>query len=188
MHLSGYFIRWKWAERQMNKITMKVFSSGEAKGSSCILWIESNSANSYKTACLSRPDNCLLSAPHLCLLLFFLHYFLSRSLSLESQWCWSLVNEYLGPLPHGEPDLLARFYGPFQSCPSLNTASCWPHGHNVVPCPSGEEKGGGGTWTRAKKVLLRPQAYVAMWKQAEQGEKENSGFLFWHPELFVSKS
>lgn len=47
-----------------------------------------------------------------------------------------------GPLPHGEPDLLARFYGPFQSFPGLNTASCWPHGHNVVPCPSGEERGG----------------------------------------------
>lgn len=70
-----------------------------------------------------------------------------------------------GPLPHGEPDLLARFYGPFQSFPGLNTASCWPHGHNVVPCPSGEERGG-VAWTRAKKVLPRPQAYVAMWRQA----------------------
>lgn len=69
---------------------------------------------------------------------FFLALF---PLLLRSQWCWSLVNEYLGPLPHGEPDLLARFYGPFQSCPGLNTASCWPHGHNVVPCPSGEKGG-----------------------------------------------
>lgn len=66
---------------------LEVFS-GVARGSSYLLWIESISANSYKTACLSRPDNCLLSAPHLCLPpFFFLHYFLSRSLSpsLESQ-------------------------------------------------------------------------------------------------------
>ena len=125
-----------------------------------MLWSESISANGYKSARLSRPDNCLLSAPHLCLLRLALFPLLrslslSLALSLESRWCWSLVNEYLGPLPHGEPDLLARFYGPFQSCPGLNTASCWPHGRNVVPCPSGEEnrrriggrrRGGGWGW------------------------------------------
>lgn len=76
--------------------------------------------------------------------------------------------------------MLARFYGPFQSCPGLNTASCWPHGRNVVPCPSGEENrrriggrrgGGGDAWICAKKVLPRPQTYVAMWRQAAQGER-----------------
>lgn len=42
----------------------------------------------------------------------------------------------------------------------------------------------GGAWICAKKVLLRPQAYVAMWRQAAQGEKENAvdlvflGFCF----------
>lgn len=150
--------------------------------SSFILWIENISANSYKTACLSSPDNYLLSAPHLCLLFsFFLHYFLCCSLSLGSRWCWSLVNEYLGPLPHGEPDLLARFYGPFQSCPSLNTASCWPHGRNVVPCPSSKEKGGGGT------VGLVPKRFYwghkHMWpcggKQHKEKKKMQWIWCFW---------
>lgn len=43
----------------------------------------------------------------------------------------------------------------------------------------GERRGGGGedAWTRAKKVLLRSQAYVAMWRQAAQGGKENAADL-----------
>lgn len=104
--------------------------------------------------------------------------------------CWSLVNEYLGPMPHGEPDLLARFYSPFLSCPGLNTVSCWPHGCNVVPCPSTRRMGWGGgvggvcNWACAKKVLLRPQAYVAMWRQAAQGEKKGNQ-CFW---VALSKS
>lgn len=88
--------------------------------------------------------------PASCLHLIFVCCFFSpciissAALSLGSQGCWSLVNEYLALLPHGEPDMLARFYGPFQSCPGLNTASCWPHGRNVVPCPSGKENWGTG--------------------------------------------
>lgn len=74
--------------------------------------------------------------------------------------------------------MLAGFYGPFQSCPGLNAASCWPHGRNVVPCPSSEE-GGGHSWPHAKKVLLRPRAYVAVWRQAAQGETENGFGVSW---------
>lgn len=47
-----------------------------------MLWSESINANGYKSARLSRPDNCLLSAPHLCLLLLAL-FPLLRSLSLS---------------------------------------------------------------------------------------------------------
>lgn len=65
--------------------------------------------------------------------------------------------------------------------------------------PRGEWGGVGGwvggvcNWARAKKVLLRPQAYVAMWRQAAQGGKKKkeisvSGLLFRNPALFVAKS
>ena len=60
---------------------MKVSILGESMGKKLCMVGESISVKSYKTARLSRPDNCLLSAPHLCLLpFFFLYYFLCCSL------------------------------------------------------------------------------------------------------------
>lgn len=87
--------------------------------------------------------------------------------------CWSLVNEYLGPLPRGEPDSLAGFYGLFSELqpPAGHTAAMSCH-----VCPSVWEGGGGwrkrrrDSWLRAKKVLLRPQTYVAT---VQQGKGEN---------------
>lgn len=151
------------------------------------------------------------SCLHLIFVCSFLHYFPScapclslLSLSLESRWCWSLVNEYLGPLPHGEPDLLARFYGPFQSCPGLNTASCWPHGRNVVPCPSGEEnrrriggrRGGGGGcldlcqkgFTQATNICGHVEASGTGRKKKNAADFGVSESLFWHLACFVAKS
>lgn len=60
---------------------MVVNVRGKTWERSYVSWVETISAKCYKTACISRPDNCLLSAPHLCLLpFFFLYYFLCCSL------------------------------------------------------------------------------------------------------------
>lgn len=67
-------------------------------------------------------------------------------LSLESWWSWGPFRDCSGLMPHREPDLLARFYGPFQCSSSLNTASCWPQ--CLAMSILGEE---GGDWIWAKK-------------------------------------
>lgn len=171
--------------------------------SSYIVWIDRISSTSYKTACLFRPDSCLLSALHLplpLLFFFFSHYSLCSALSGKS-WCWRLVNDYSGPLPHGEPDLLARFYGPFQSSPSLNTASCWPHGHNVVPCPSDWEKRLGGRGGVQELLELCQKGFTVtagVCGRVKAGDMRRKrkcrqiwclvGFLSWHPAFLCRKT
>lgn len=85
--LSSYFIKWKWAGRQIKKErnhNEKCCVSVEIQESS-YCGSKAKTLTFIKTVRLSRPDNSLLSAHHLCLLLlFFLRYFLSRSRSGKS--------------------------------------------------------------------------------------------------------
>lgn len=76
--------------------------------SSYIVWIDRISSTSYKTACLFRPDSCLLSALHLPLPLFFFssHIIPSAQLSLGS---------------HDAGDLSMTT----QACCLMGSQTCW---------------------------------------------------------------